>query len=250
MPQNATLIEACVDSVDSGVAAESGGAERLELCDNLVEGGTTPSAGTMCLLRERVRIGVCVLVRARGADFVYSEDEMAVMLHDIGLARQYGMDGIVCGALTTDGTVDTERTKRLVDATRPLPFTFHRAFDMTRDPIAALDQLISLGVDRILTSGQASTALEGAEAIKRCVQHAAGRIQILAGGGIDEDNVAEIVARTGVKEVHVRGTLPVESRMKWRNHAAAMGKPYVPQEYLRMVTSPERIRAIRNRIQR
>jgi copper homeostasis protein len=211
------LIEACVDSVPSAIAAEKGGAGRVELCDNLIEGGTSPSAGTIEECRARLGIPIFAMIRPRGGDFLYTDVEYAVMRRDIAHAKRLGADGVVLGLLRADGTVDVERTRPLVDAARPLPVTFHRAIDVARDAEEALDALIAMGVDRVLTSGQAPTAPAGAAVIARLVRRAAGRIVVLPGCGIDEENVRELVARTGVHEVHVRGTGPLRSAMEHRN---------------------------------
>jgi copper homeostasis protein len=210
------LLEACVDSLGSALAAETGGADRIELCADLAEGGTTPTVGSIALCRERLRIPIYVMIRPRGGDFLYSSDEVAVMRRDIAQARAHGADGVVLGLLRRDGTVDVPRTRLLVDAARPLDVTFHRAIDVARHAETALDALIAIGVDRVLTSGQAATALRGAATIARLVEHAHGRIAILAGGGVDERNLKTIVRRTGVHEVHVRGTRRVKSAMRYR----------------------------------
>ena len=244
MPPAPILVEACLDSVPSALAAEAGGAGRIELCDNLVEGGTTPSAGTIALCKERLSIPVFVMIRPRGGEFLYSDVELEVMRRDIAHARSLGADGVVLGLLTPDGRVDVERTRALVQAARPLPVTFHRAIDVCRDPAEALEALIALGVERVLTSGQAPTAPEGAEVIARLVCRAAGRIGILPGCGIDETNAREVVARTGVEEVHVRGTSTVRSAMVHRNPRVAFRSPSEPDDFLIEMTDQTRIRAI------
>jgi len=179
------MLEACVDSVESALSAQAGGADRVELCDNLLEGGTTPSAGLIALCCARLRIPVHVLIRPRGGDFVYSDLDLDVMRRDIAVARQHGAQGVVFGILLPNGAIDVPRTRSLIAAARPLRVTFHRAFDFTADPDQALDDLITLGVDRLLTSGQAATALEGIGMLARLVRRAAGRIAIAAGGGKD-----------------------------------------------------------------
>jgi copper homeostasis protein len=225
------LVEACVDSIDSALAAAHGGAHGIELCANLVEGGTTPSAGTLALCRERLDIPIHVLIRPRGGDFLYSTAEFTVMLEDIRRAKQAGAQGVVTGALRADGDIDAERTRELIGAARPMRVTFHRAFDVCRDPAAALETLIALGADRVLTSGQAATAPEGAQTIARLVRQAAGRITILPGGGITEDNVAELVRATGVTEVHLTGAVTRQSDMTFRAPTVEIGSAAPRSEY-------------------
>jgi copper homeostasis protein len=238
------LVEACVDTIESALAAARGGAHRMELCANLVEGGTTPSAGTLAVCRARFDIPICVLIRPRGGDFLYSAAELAVMLEDIHRAKQAGAQGIVTGVLRADGEIDADRTRELIGAARPLRVTFHRAFDVCRDPGRALETLIALGVDRVLTSGQAATAPEGAETIARLVRLAAGRIGILPGGGITEDNVAALVRATGVTEVHLTGAAPHQSGMTFRAMEVTIGSPAPRSEYEWSVTDADRIQRV------
>lgn len=235
------LVEACVDSVESALAAARGGARRIELCAGLVEGGVTPSIGMIGRVWERVDLGIHLLVRPRGGDFLYDEDELALMRDDIAAAGDAGMDGVVLGALREDGRIDEPALAGLLAAARPMSVTFHRAFDLCRDPAAALDLLIAHGVDRVLTSGQAPTAEQGIPLLRTLVERAAGRIGILAGGGIAADNVARIVRETGVREVHVSARSARPSRMAFRRDGIPMGKPYAPDEYRRAETDPERI---------
>jgi copper homeostasis protein len=200
------LVEACVDSVASSLAAERGGARRLELCDALFDGGTTPSAGMIAACKEAVSIPVFVMIRPRGGGFVYSDAERDVMRRDVVVARELGADGVVIGGLRPDGGVDRELVRTLVEAADDLPVTFHRAFDLTPDPAAALDSLAEAGVQRILTAGGASTAAEGATVLAELVRQAGSRIVVMAGGGVREENVRALVSVTGVREVHVRLT--------------------------------------------
>jgi copper homeostasis protein len=238
------LVEACVDSIDSALAAGRGGAHGIELCANLVEGGTTPSAGTLAVCRERLDIPIWVLIRPRGGDFLYSAAEFTVMLEDIRRAKQAGAQGVVTGALSGDGEIDADRTRQLIDAARPLRVTFHRAFDVCRDPAAALETLIALGVDRVLTSGQAAAAPEGEQAIARLVRQAAGRITILPGGGITEDNVTALVRATGVTEVHLTGAVTRQSAMTFRVPKVEIGSAAPRSEYEWNVTDAEVIRRV------
>ena len=174
-------LEVCVDSVESAMNAERGGANRVELCDNLFEGGTTPSAGCIAVVRANLKIGLQVIIRPRGGDFLYDAREVAVMQHDIRVAKELGADGVVSGALTVQGEVDRAIIKQLIELARPMNVTFHRAFDMTADPFQALEDLIDLGVDRILTSGQQATAWEGVGLIEALEKQAAGRVDYYAG---------------------------------------------------------------------
>jgi len=243
------IIEVCVDSVESAMAAERGGADRVELCDNLLEGGTTPSAGAIAVARAHLGIKLQVIIRPRGGDFCYSDVEFAVMQHDAALAKQLGADGVVVGILTADGEIDISRTRALIELARPLSVTFHRAFDMSCDPYRALEDLIGLGVDRILTSGQEPSVIEGLDLIAELVQIAGDRVIIMPGGGT-ERNVHKVVARSGVREVHVTGTTSVASAMHFRNQRVFMGGELRPPEYSRLTTDPERIRQLRNEVTR
>jgi copper homeostasis protein len=236
------LVEACVDSVASAAAAERGGAARLELCDALHDAGTTPSAGMIAAVKERVRVPVFVIVRPRGGGFVYGADEMDVMLRDVKAARAFGADGIVIGALRADGIVDAAATASLVEAAGALPVTFHRAFDLVADREAALETLAACGVRRVLTSGGAPTAIEGADAIAALVTQSAGRVGVVAGGGVREAHVAELVRRSGVREVHVRGTRPARTVMAPANDAIRLRKALPDDEGAWEETDEERIR--------
>jgi len=241
---NQLVFEFCIDSVESAIAAAQGGASRVELCDNLVEGGTTPSAGTIALARKNVDIDINVIIRPRGGDFYYSDVEFAVMKYDIQQAKQLSANGVVIGLLNPDGSIDLARTRELVEFARPLSVTFHRAFDMCRDPYEALEQLIDLGVDRILTSGQEPSVLEGLDLITDLVQKAGDRIIIMPGGGITERNIGKIVAQSGVKEVHVVGIVSVESQMRYRNAHVFMGGELRPPEFTRMVTDAGQVKRL------
>ena len=240
-------IEVCVDSVESALGAQAGGADRVELCDNLLEGGTTPSAGAIAIARANLSIKLQVIIRPRGGDFCYSDIEFDIMRHDVAVARELGADGVVIGILTPDGDVDKARTAELIALARPMSVTFHRAFDMTRDPYAALEDLVALGVDRILTSGQEPSVIEGLDLIAELVQRAGGRVIIMPGGGT-ERNVAKVVARSGVREVHVIGPMTVDSPMQYRNPRVFMGGELRPPEYARSVTDPARIRELRRQV--
>lgn len=238
------VVEACVDSVESALAAARGGAHRIELCANLIEGGTTPSAGTLAVCRAALDIPIFVLVRPRGGDFLYSAAERAVMLEDIHRAKAAGAHGIVTGVLSADGAIDVDHSHELIAAARPLPVTFHRAFDVCRDASSALETLVALGVERVLTSGQAATAPEGAETIARLVRQAAGRIGVLPGGGVTPDNVAALVRATGVTEVHLTGAAVHHSGMTFRATRVVIGAPAPVTEYEWQLTDAEQIRRV------
>ena len=237
------LVEACVDSVRGALAAERAGAGRLELCANLVEGGTTPSAGMLRATARCTRLPVFAMVRPRGGDFVYDAAEIEVMLRDVEAAQGCDAHGIVSGALNPDGTIDEDGTAALIEAAHPLPFTFHRAFDLTRDLDESLDTLQALGVQRVLTSGGAPTAAEGCEVLARLVRRAGSRIVVMAGGGIRAGNVERVVREGGVTEVHMRGAMRVESRMTHRA-AATIARAYQPDDYAWNATDEEAIRDV------
>ena len=232
------VLEVCIDSVEAAIAAQQGGAHRVELCANLLEGGTTPSAGTIQLARRSVDIDVNVIIRPRGGDFCYTPVEFEVMKLDIETAKAAGANGVVIGILTEDGSVDRERTRELVELARPLSVTFHRAFDMTRDPYQALETLIELGVDRVLTTGQESSVLEGLDVITDLVEKAGERIIIMPGGGITERNFKKIVESSGVVEVHFLAPATRESPMTYRNPNCFMGGELRPPEFSLAVTDP------------
>jgi copper homeostasis protein len=236
------LVEACVDSVASALAAERGGARRLELCDNLFDGGTTPSAGMISAVKAAVHIPVFVIVRPRGGGFVYSREELAVMRLDIEAARMLGADGIVLGALTADASVDAEHLRPLIDAGGELPVTFHRAFDLTRDLSEALEALAQLGIQRVLTSGGAPTALDGVQTIRALARQAERRVTVMAGGGVREETVQELVHRSGVREVHVRGTRPARAEMKGAGNGIRLRKALPMDESAWEETDEGRIR--------
>ncbi len=219
------LLEACVNSALSAMEAQKGGADRVELCENMSDGGCTPSAGAIRLARERLSIGLFVMIRPRGADFLYSEDEFLIMKQDIRVAKELGADGVVFGILNPDGTLDARRMGELVELARPMGITCHRAFDMTRDPFEAIDTLIGLGIDRVLTSGQNDNALYGAPMIRRLIQHGNGRIIVMPGHGIKVHNLGEAVKLTGAKEFHMYLTNQVPSSLQFSREDVKMGTP-------------------------
>jgi copper homeostasis protein len=240
----AVLVEACVDGVDGAVLAERAGAHRLELCADLAEGGTTPSAGMIAAVKARVAIPVVVMVRPRGGDFLYSDDELEVMERDVVAARSLGADGVATGALTADGLLDAAALARLVRAAAPLPVTVHRAVDLVPDLGEALEQAVAAGARRMLTSGGAPSVREGRDAIAALVRQAGERIAIVAGGGVDGDSAAALVREAGVRELHVGGSVLVPSGMRVRRAGVSFTRPAPPEGHLLVSPDPARLRAV------
>ena len=238
------IFEICVDSVAGVRAAQAAGADRVELCGDLLEGGTTPSRGMIRQARRITGIGLNVMIRPRGGDFLFDEDEFAIMEADIDAAKAEGADGVVIGLLTADGRIDTERTRALIAQARPMSVTFHRAFDMTPDPFEALDRLVALGVDRVLTSGQEASVLEGLPLIAKLIRRAEGRIIVMPGGGITARNAERIVAAAKPREIHFAALEPAASGMTFRRQHVFMGGELRPPEYDRLVTSADSIRSV------
>ena len=238
-------LEVCANSVASALAAQNGGAVRVELCDNLYAGGTTPSPGQVTAARQLLQIKLYVLIRPRGGDFLYTDTEFETMLTDVKYCIEAGCDGIVIGILKADGSVDKERCTQLIQLAKQAEIgaTFHRAFDRAGNPFEALEDIIQTGCERILTSGGNSTAMDGADAIAALVKKAAGRISIMAGSGISENNVADLVQATGLTEVH--GTLLIreKSHMKYFNDHIVMGRNYA-DEYAIEITGLERVKQV------
>ena len=235
-------IEVCAYSLQSCLTAQAAGARRIELCGGLAEGGTTPSAGLIQLARQHLTVSLFVMIRPRGGDFLYTDVELSVMMADIENAKKMGADGVVLGVLRADGTVDKDRTGRLVNLAYPLPVTFHRAFDMTRHPLEALEAVIRTGAVRILTSGQQPTAEAGLPVLRQLVEQAAGRIEIMAGTGVNSTNAGALV-EAGVDALHLSGSLRHTSPMSYRQPAVSMASS-VPGEYERIEADEETIRAV------
>lgn len=236
--------EVCANSVESCLAAQIGGADRVELCAGIPEGGTTPSYGDILMARkllEKTRLHV--IIRPRGGDFLYSELELEIMLKDVENARALGADGVVFGCLTREGDVDIPAMKKLMKASQGMSVTFHRAFDVCRNPKEALEQLIDLGCDRILTSGQQATAELGIPLLRELQLQAGNRIILLAGCGVNEGNIAKIAAETGIHEFHFSARETVQSAMTYRNENVSMGGTVRISEFERNVTTHARVEA-------
>lgn len=239
-------LEICVDSVESAINAQIAGADRVELCSGLPEGGTTPGYGTIISARHNLDIGLHVIIRPRSGDFLYSDLELDIMMRDIEQCGEAGVDGVVFGILYPGGTIDVDRTAKLVEFANPMQVTFHRAFDMCRDPVAALEDVISTGVTRLLTSGQKNSAQDGMELIRELVIQAGERLIIMPGGGIDETNAALIVSVTKAKEIHLTGRKTIESGMIFRRQGIHMGGIAGLPEFSRKVADVEKISDIVN----
>lgn len=240
----AIFLEVCVNSVASALEAERGGADRVELCENMADGGCTPSTGTIMYAKQHMTIPVFVMIRPRSGDFCYSDDEFSVMKEDIRMAKELTADGVVFGILKRDGRIDQNRMHELTVLARPMGVTCHRAFDLTRDPFEALEDLISLGIDRVLTSGQSEHALKGAPLIHKLVLHAKGRVIVMPGGGIKEHNLSRVLTETGANEVHLYLTTPVRSRMEFTRTDVMMGHTG-RSEYEYPLADAERIKRAR-----
>lgn len=237
------LFEICAGSVTSCLAAQAGGADRIELCDNLLEGGTTPSYGAIACARETVSIALNVIIRPRGGDFLYSDVEFEVMKRDVLACRELGVDGVVIGMLTADGDIDMLRTRQLVELAAPLPVTFHRAFDVARDPLRALEDVVSTGCVRLLTSGQEASALAGRVLIRQLREVAGERLVVMPGAGVRPENITELISATGCVEYHTSAREPFPGNMRYRNERVKMGGPG-QDEYAIVETSAARVKEI------
>lgn len=235
--------EVCANSVESCLAAQSGGANRVELCAGIPEGGTTPSYGDILIAREKLRgTRLHVIIRPRGGDFLYSSVEQRIMLKDIENARRLGADGVVFGCLTAEGDVDISLMKQLMEAASGMSVTFHRAFDVCRNAQEALEDIIGLGCNRILTSGQQATAEQGIPLLKELKKQAANRIILLAGCGVNQSNIARIARETGIREFHFSARKDFPSGMLYHNEAVSMGGTVHIDEYTRSVTTSEKVK--------
>ena len=235
-------IEVCAYSLESCINAQAGGAGRIELCGGLGEGGTTPSAGLIEIVRKHIDIKLFVMIRPRGGDFVYDFFEEEIMKKDILLAKSLGADGVVLGILQADGQVDIARTKALVDLASPMKVTFHRAFDLAADPSKALKAIIETGAERILTSGQKPTALEGIQLLKQLSKEAHGKIEIMAGGGVNHHNAAQL-KEAGVHSLHLTAKAFRPGRQKFFPDGISMAGE-IPDEKSIMYSKLELVEAI------
>lgn len=211
------LLEICVFNTATAIAAEKAGADRIELCENYANGGTTPSYGYLKTVREQISIPVFPMIRPRGGDYFHSADEIGIIRKDILLCKELGFEGVVFGLLNQDGTIDRENTARLTEAAYPLEVTFHRAFDRCKDPLEALETIIDCGCNRILTSGQEPKVTEGLNMVKQLVEQANDRIIIMPGSGLNSANVATIIQTAGVSEVHTSARIRIPSTTQYRN---------------------------------
>lgn len=226
------------------MAAQAGGADRVELCAGIPEGGTTPSYGEIREARQLLTTTrLHIIIRPRGGDFLYTPSEQRIMLADIETARRLGVDGVVFGCLTAEGDIDLPFARQLMEAAQGLSVTFHRAFDVCRRPQQALEEIISLGCHRILTSGQQATAEQGIPLLKELQQQADGRITLLAGCGVNEKNIAHIARETGIHEFHFSARETMDSGMIYRNHAVSMGGTVCIDEFKKTLTTADRVRA-------
>ncbi|MDR0572761.1 MAG: copper homeostasis protein CutC [Tannerella sp.] len=238
------IIEICANSAQSCVEAEAGGARRVELCAAIPEGGTTPSYGEVRMAQKLTsKIDINIIIRPRGGDFLYTEAEVESMLYDIEMAKQLKIHGVVFGCLTKQGDIDISLMRRLIDASKPLSVTCHRAFDVCRDPFDALERLVELGCDRVLTSGQQPDAARGIPLIKELVRRADGRIIVMPGCGVREDNIARIEEATGTKEFHTSARSIVYSGMEYRNENVPMGSSVVTSEFETVQTNRKKVAA-------
>ncbi len=243
--QKDITLEICVDSLESAIIAEKGGANRVELCSDLAEGGITPSYGLIKAVRDNLSIDLSVMIRPRGGDFCYSKEEFQVMKEDIILAKQLKADCLAFGILLPTGDVDISRSLELIDLAKPLQVTFHRAFDFARNPFKALEDIISIGANRILTSGQRATVDEGYTLIKDLIIKANKRISIMAGSGVNSQNKDRLVNLCGVRELHLTAKKYIDSSMKYRPDNMNLSTCYQDTGYNKIVADLETITKIR-----
>lgn len=224
------MLEICCFSLESCLTAQKAGAYRIELCGGMFEGGTSPSAGLIKLARQNLSIKLYVMIRPRGGDFCYSDTEFDVMKADIQTAKELGADGVVFGILNPDGSVDVNRTKELVELAKPMKVTFHRAFDVAAEPLEAMEAIIETGCERILTSGQKNTAIEGIDLLKTLAEKAGNLIEIMAGAGVSAANAAQLL-EAGVHALHMTGKGIVNSQMVYRKADVSMASAALTNEF-------------------
>lgn len=241
------VVEIAAHSVQSAVAAQAGGAHRVELFSDPLEGGVTPSEGLTAVIRDRLKIPLHAIIRPRGGDFCYSVEEQDVMHRDVAMAKRIGVDGVVLGILHPEGSINVEYTRELVEASRPMAVTFHRAIDLCRDLSAALKHVISCGADRVLTSGGAAVAAEGIPVLQSIVSQAGGQISVIAAGGVRPANVRAIVQQTGVREVHAGLRTTIPGPMVFRNESVSFGKGR--SEFERIIVQEHEVRALIEQIE-
>lgn len=219
------ILECCVDSVESAIAAEKGGANRLELCGNLIIGGTTPSLALYHEIRKNTNIKIHALLRPRFGDFLYTDHEMNILKEEVKQFREAGCDGVVIGCLTEDGELDVPKMKMLLEERGNMSVTLHRAFDVAKDPFKVLEQCKELGINTILTSGQKNSVMEGAEMICELVEKAEGKVDILAGAGVNAKVIAAMLEKAPLTSFHMSGKVTLDSEMKYRKEGVSMGLP-------------------------
>lgn len=242
--KNKFLLECATDSVESALAAAKGGADRLELCANLIIGGTTPTLALFDEVRSHSDIPLYILIRPRFGDFLYSDYEANVICREIEMFQKAGAEGVVIGSLNKDGFLNMEHMKRFMDCAKDMSVTLHRAFDMSADPIATLEQARELGISTILTSGQAPSSLEGIDLYEKLIEKAGDEIAILAGGGIKASTIKTLLEKTSLTSFHMSGKIVVESGMEFRNPVVSMGLPGI-SEYNIWLTDENNVREAR-----
>lgn len=239
-----SILEACVDSVESAIAAQNGGADRLEVCSNLIIGGTTPGVGEFKQMRKLCKIGLNVLIRPRFGDFLYTDSEFQMILEDVRMFRELGADGVVVGCLKPNGELDLERMETLCREAGSMHVTLHRAFDVCKDPYRALEEAVSLGIHTILTSGQQNICIDGKELLGELIKQAGDRIEILVGSGVNAEIIGTLIDEIGATSFHMSGKMKLDSQMQYRKENVDMGMPGIG-EYDIFRTDEKQIRKAR-----
>lgn len=225
------ILEICTDTLASSIIAEKAGADRIELCADLCVGGTTPSAGLVRQVKSRLNCPIVMMIRPRSGDFCYTQEEIETMKADILFAKESGIEGVIFGVLTPDGEIDTTVMSELIKLSRPMEVVCHRAFDMTKDALKSLETLISLGVDRLLSSGFSNSAPDGIETLRELRIHSNNRLTIMPGGGVNKNNIHDLILKSGANEFHLSGKTALESRMIFRKEGISMGSASANDEY-------------------